>query len=200
MRHLKHKRAFGAAAVALAAGLVATSAVRHHLSAEATVANNPGVTMSVDLSQRKLYVRDGGDVVRAYTVAIGREGHQTPVGDYSIRKIIWNPAWIPPDSKWAQGKKPQAPGSASNPLQVVKIFFHEPDYYIHGTNDPESLGGAESHGCIRMDPSDAYDLAKYLMDNGGQQRDESWFDRVLHDRSESQTVYLDNSVPFHVQS
>lgn len=197
---MKHKRAFGAAAAAIAAGLVATSAVRHRIAAEpATVNNDPGVTLTADLSQRKLYVRNGDSIVRTYTVAVGRDSKPTPPGDYSIRKIIWNPAWIPPDSKWAQGKKPQAPGAKSNPLQVVKIFFREPDYYIHGTNEPESLGEARSHGCIRMDPNDAYELARYLMDNAGQPRDDSWFDRVLHDRGQSQTVILDHPVPFHVQ-
>jgi len=32
------------------------------------------------------------------------------------------------------------------------------------------------------------------MEHGGQPRSESWFSRVLHFRSETQTVYLDNPI------
>jgi hypothetical protein len=49
-----------------------------------------------------------------------------------------------------------------------------------------------------MNPDDAYQVARYLMDHGGQPRDESWFWRVLHSRSESKTVYLNNPIPMSV--
>jgi hypothetical protein len=83
-------------------------------------------------------------------------------------------------------------------MKLVKIFFQEPDYYIHGTSEVESLGEAASHGCLRMDPDDAYRVARFLMENGGQPRDESWFWRVLHLRSETKTVYLDHPIPMTV--
>ena len=43
-----------------------------------------------------------------------------------------------------------------------------------------------------MDPDDAYRFARYLMEHEGQARDENWFWRVIHFRSEAKTVYLDN--------
>src|SRR5262249_44275821 len=137
-------------------------------------------------------------VLESFDVAVGKGSKPTPQGSYTIRKIVWNPAWIPPDEPWARDKKPEAPGSKSNPMKLVKIFFHEPDYYIHGTGDVESLGSAASHGCLRMDPDDAYRVARYLMDHGGSPRDENWFWRVLHFRSETKTVYLDNPIPMTV--
>ena len=85
-------------------------------------------------------------------------------------------------------------------MKLVKIFFKEPDYYIHGTNDVESLGEAESHGCLRLDPDDAYRVARYVMEHGGQPRDENWFWRVVHFHSETKTVYLDTPVPMTVQN
>lgn len=129
---------------------------------------------------------------------IRRDSKPTPAGDFNIHRIVGNPAWIPPDEPWAKGKKPQPPGAAANPMKLVKIFFKGPDYYIHGTNEVESLGEAESHGCLRMDPDDAYRVARYLMEHGGQPRDESWFWRVVHFRSETKTVYLDTPVPMTV--
>jgi hypothetical protein len=83
-------------------------------------------------------------------------------------------------------------------MKVVKIFFREPDYYIHGTDDIESLGSAASHGCLRMHPDDAYRVARYLMDHGGQPRDENLFWRILHFRRETKTVYLQNPIPMTV--
>ena len=79
-------------------------------------------------------------------------------------------------------------------MKVVKIFFQEPDYYIHGTGDVESLGSAASHGCLRMDPNEVADLAKLIMEHGGQPRGENWFWRIIHSRRDEQVVYLDNPV------
>jgi lipoprotein-anchoring transpeptidase ErfK/SrfK len=171
-------------------------------SARVTGATEPGddedVHLVADLRARTLEVRQGDSTVATYAVAIGRDSKPTPAGDFSIHRIVWNPAWIPPDEPWAKGKKPQPPGAAANPMKLVKIFFKEPDYYIHGTDEVESLGEAESHGCLRMDPDDAYRVARYLMEHGGQPRDESWFWRVVHFRSETKTVYLDTPVPMTV--
>jgi lipoprotein-anchoring transpeptidase ErfK/SrfK len=161
--------------------------------------DDPGVAIVANLERRQLSIVQGNSVVETFPVAVGRGSKPTPPGQYTIHRIVWNPAWVPPDQPWAKGKKPQAPGAATNPMRVVKIFFKEPDYYIHGTDDVESLGNAASHGCLRMDPDDAYRVARYLMENGGAPRDESWFWRVLHFRSETKTVYLDNPVPMTVE-
>ena len=159
---------------------------------------DPPVRVVADLSTRRLSILQGTDVIESYPVAIGKGSKPTPTGSYTIRKIVWNPAWVPPDSKWAKGKEPQPPGSKDNPMKLVKIFFKEPDYYIHGTSAVETLGEEASHGCLRMDPDDAYAVARFLMEHGGEPRDESWFWRVLHFRSETRTVYLDNSIPMTV--
>jgi lipoprotein-anchoring transpeptidase ErfK/SrfK len=169
-----------------------------HRSGAATVDPDSTAHLTADLSARKLTVFLGDSVVARYDVAVGRDSKPTPTGQFEIHRIVWNPAWIPPDEKWAKGKKPQPPGAAANPMKLVKIFFKEPDYYIHGTNEVESLGEAESHGCLRMDPDDAYRVARYVMEHGGQPRDENWFWRVLHFRSETKTVMLDTPIELTV--
>lgn len=138
------------------------------------------VTLSADLATRTLTVTRGGEVVKQYAVAVGQPRYPTPTGRFSIQKIVWNPGWVPPDEGWARGKKPVAPGSPANPMKLVKIFFQEPDYYIHGTDAVESLGEAASHGCLRMDPDDAGELALLLMDNAGVSRDWDWVMGILH--------------------
>ncbi|MDQ6769200.1 MAG: L,D-transpeptidase [Gemmatimonadota bacterium] len=153
------------------------------------------LTLTANRGARILFVKRGDSTLKSYAVAVGQDRYPTPVGTFTIRKIVWNPSWHPPpDADWAKGKKAKGPGDPGNPMKVVKIFFQEPDYYIHGTGDVESLGSAASHGCLRMDPSEVADLAKLIMEHGGQPRGENWFWRIIHSRREEQVVYLDNPV------
>jgi lipoprotein-anchoring transpeptidase ErfK/SrfK len=153
------------------------------------------LVLKANRGARILFVTRGDSTLKSYAVAVGQDRYPTPVGTFMIRKIVWNPSWRPPpDADWAKGKTAKGPGDPGNPMKVVKIFFQEPDYYIHGTGDVESLGSAASHGCLRMDPNDVADLAKLIMEHGGQPRDENWFWRILHSRRQEQVVYLDNPV------
>ncbi|HEV7594742.1 MAG TPA: L,D-transpeptidase [Gemmatimonadaceae bacterium] len=153
------------------------------------------LVLKANRGARILFVTRGDSTLKSYAVAVGQDRYPTPVGTFSIRKIVWNPSWKPPpESDWAKGKTAKGPGDPGNPMKVVKIFFQEPDYYIHGTGDVESLGSAASHGCIRMDPNDVADLAKLIMEHGGQPRGENWFWRIIHSRRQEQVVYLDNPV------
>lgn len=185
---------------ASAAGVYVPPASRTTVSAGpgASYPGEPsGVHVNVDLSERKLYLKDGNEVVRAYEIGVGQPAYPTPEGSYTVRRIVWNPPWTPPDAGWAANKEPEPPGASANPMKVVKIYFNEPDYYIHGTGSVSTLGGAVSHGCLRMAPEDAASLARYLMEHGGQPRDASWFEHV-QSSNQTETVMLDNGIPLHV--
>ncbi|HEY0809034.1 MAG TPA: L,D-transpeptidase [Longimicrobiales bacterium] len=156
--------------------------------------------LRVDLSARELQVIEGGDVVESYPVAIGKPSYPTPKGTFRIRRIIWNPRWVPPDSKWARNKIARAPGDPKNPMGRVKIFFQEPDYYIHGTREVDSLGQAESHGCIRMRNSDVVSLAQRVMAAGGKPAEEGFIRRVINRVRSTREVRLSNPVTFEVHS
>jgi len=134
------------------------------------------LSTAASTEKKILVVRIGGEEVRRYDIAVGAKSHPTPNGRFSVKHIIWNPDWHPPQVKWAKGKKPTAPGDPKNPMRGVKIFFQEPDYYIHGTNDEASIGSAASHGCIRMSEADATELARFLMDQTGMKKPDEWFD------------------------
>jgi lipoprotein-anchoring transpeptidase ErfK/SrfK len=153
------------------------------------------LTIRANLSARMIFVQRGDSTLKTYAVAIGQERYPTPEGTFTISKIVWNPSWHPPpEADWAKGKKAKGPGDPGNPMKVVKIFFHDPDYYIHGTGDVESLGSAASHGCLRMDPTEVADLAKIIMEHGGEPHEENWFWRILHSRREEKVVYLSNPI------
>lgn len=143
-------------------------------------ATGGAITLAASTKKNILVVRVGGKDVKTYDVSVGTKKFPTPSGTFRIDHIVWNPAWVPPpDAKWAKGKQATAPGDKKNPMKVVKIFFKEPDYYIHGTGDEDALGGAASHGCIRMSQADAFALGRYLMDNCGAPKDNDWYAAVF---------------------
>lgn len=155
--------------------------------------------LRVDISERTLYATVDGET-RTYPVGVGTSKHPTPRGNFAIRRVIWNPRWVPPDSEWARDKKPAAPGDPSNPMGRVKMFFREPTYYLHGTNDEESVGGAVSHGCVRMRNADIIELAKLVMQHGGQPREPGWFSRILNRVRSTHEVRLSRPVPITIVS
>lgn len=155
------------------------------------------LTMAVSTQKKILVVRIGSTEMRRYTVAVGTKAKPTPMGQFTVKHIVWNPSWHPPDEKWAKGKKPAGPGDPKNPMKIVKIFFQEPDYYIHGTDAEDSLGSAASHGCIRMAQEDVYKLARYLQDHAGAAKSDDWYAQVING-SQSQSVILPRSVPLAI--
>ena len=163
-------------------------------------ATRPGVAeaplvLKANVSARMLVAQRSDSTLKTYAVGVGQDRYPTPIGTFTIKKIVWNPSWRPPPgADWAKGKTAKGPGDPSNPMKVVKIFFEEPDYYIHGTDDVESLGTAASHGCLRMHPEEVADLAKLIMEHGGQPREENWFWRIIHSRREEKVVYLNNPI------
>ena len=59
----------------------------------------------------------------------------------------WTPDYIPG-------------GSPSNPMGAAAMTLNVDQYAIHGTNNPSSIGGFVSFGCIRMHNKDILDLYK----------------------------------------
>jgi L,D-transpeptidase ErfK/SrfK len=202
IRMVGHRGRLLAVAMPLTFGVVASAAAAWQESSTEppTAGVTDGVHLRASLGQKRLVIQDGGQVVREFGVAIGLPSHPTPRGQFTIRRMIWNPGWVPPkDRAWARGKQPRQPGDPNSPMQTVKIFFREPYYYIHGTNNPQSIGTAASRGCLRMDPVDAAELGAYLMQHGGQPREESWFRRIFR-FGQSTVINLDNAIPLTITS
>ena len=197
--YVRSKRRLLVLGVPVALGAVATAGASRPWAATgpAPESSANGVRIRVSIGARQLVVEDGGNVVHQFGVAIGAPSHPTPRGEFRVRRMIWNPGWVPPKEKWAKGKKARQPGDPKNPMQAVKIFFREPDYYIHGTNDPKSIGTAASHGCLRMTANEAAELGAYLMEHGGEPREERWFRRILR-FGRSTVINLNNPIPMTI--
>jgi lipoprotein-anchoring transpeptidase ErfK/SrfK len=96
--------------------------------------------------------------VKAYTVAVGQVGLETPEGLYHIQDKQEEPTWNVPNSAWAGSLAGQSiPPGPSNPLKARWMGIFE-GAGIHGTEETSSLGTAVSHGCVRMSVEDVIDL------------------------------------------
>ncbi len=151
----------------LAAALAATLFGSPWLATPATAAGEvvagnefaPG-TIVIHTSQRKLYLFLPDGYVLRYPVGVGRAGKQWAGTSYIDGKYRY-PAWSPPAE--VRRDKPSLPdvipgGSPHNPMGVAAMTLHGGEYAIHGTNQPSSIGGYVSYGCIRMYNSDVTDL------------------------------------------
>lgn len=194
------KRLWLAAFAILSIAAIAAITIPTRRALTEATESDPTLQLRVDLSERRLYVIEGGDITDSYPVAVGKPSYPTPRGTYNIRRIIWNPRWVPPDSKWAKKKTPKGPGEPGNPMGRVKIFFSEPDYYIHGTREVDSLGEAESHGCIRMRNSEVIALAKRVMAAGGKPVQQSFVRRVINRVRNTHEVRLSHPVSIQIKA
>jgi len=121
----------------------------------------PG-TIVVETSERKLHlVLENGEVI-TYPVGVGKAGKNW-AGTGAISGKFLHPAWSPP--RRLKMEKPWTPdyipgGSPKNPMGAAAMTLNIDQYAIHGTNDPGSIGGFVSFGCIRMHNHDILDLFK----------------------------------------
>lgn len=109
----------------------------------------------VSLEDRKLALVEDGQVKKVYSVAVGKPSTPSPVGTFTIERRAANPTYH------HNGKTvPPGPG---NPVGTRWMGLSIAGYGIHGTNEPNSIGKAASHGCIRMarkDLEEFYELVE----------------------------------------
>ncbi len=120
-----------------------------------------GKTIVVDLSERRLYLYEGTDVIKTYGVAIGTSRHPTPKGEWKIVRKQYMPSWSNPGTSWAASMPAYIPPGPSNPLGTRALYLNASGIRIHGTTNNWSIGHAASHGCLRMhrwDVEELYDL------------------------------------------
>ncbi|MBM3530709.1 MAG: L,D-transpeptidase [Alphaproteobacteria bacterium] len=157
-------RAFAATLAAAASFVVTAPAITSTAQAREVVPFNGDVspgTIVVRTNERKLYLVLGQGRAMRYKVGVGRTGRQWAGRSIISGKHI-RPAWSPPkDIKRDNPRLPDViPGGApSNPMGAAALTLSGGgDYAIHGTNNPGSIGGFVSYGCIRMYNHDIMDL------------------------------------------
>ena len=113
---------------------------------------------------RVYYFPKDQSIVRTWPISIGRVGWETPLGETSIVRKKARPTWYPPDSIREEAARagnplPRVVGPGpDNPLGSHALYLGFPQYLIHGTNKPFSIGMRVSHGCVRMYPEHIVEL------------------------------------------
>lgn len=105
------------------------------------------LNLVLNLSDRKVKVYRGEMLVASYEVAVGREGWNTPTGEFSVFQKQVDPAWEHPFTGVV------VPPGPDNPLGSRWIGFWSDGVNsigFHGTPDESVIGSAVSHGCVRM--------------------------------------------------
>lgn len=99
--------------------------------------------IQVDLGGFNLEVYNDDDMVLETEIGVGQDELPTPGGTYFIRELLQ-----PPDPSGAYG--PFAYGLSGYSPVLDSFNGGDAVIGIHGTNEPSSIGGTVSHGCIRM--------------------------------------------------
>lgn len=102
------------------------------------------VEVEVDLESRRLTVRDDGEELLSTATAIGDRDHPTPTGRFYIVDKLQSP-----NPGGAYG--PFAMGLSAHSDVLTEFAGGDGQIGIHGTNTPDSIGQAVSHGCMRID-------------------------------------------------
>jgi lipoprotein-anchoring transpeptidase ErfK/SrfK len=164
----------------------------------ATPAPDPAMRLEVDVAARTVSVYRNGTLSATHPVAVGSAEWPTQPGSWTVKQVVWNPDWIPPEESWAKDEKRRESGDPANPLGPVQLVYDAPRT-IHGTNQPASIGKAVSHGSIRMANETAIALAREVMEAGGAPKDEAWITQTRRNKTVKQVIDLPTPIPIVVR-
>jgi lipoprotein-anchoring transpeptidase ErfK/SrfK len=120
--------------------------------------------IEVDKAEKSLRVlAPDGKLLAYYPASIGSEEKPAPSGTLKVERVAQHPSYTYNPAFRFKGVNAErelkiAPGP-NNPVGVVWIALNQKTYGIHGTSEPEKVGKAASHGCVRLTNWDALALA-----------------------------------------
>lgn len=117
---------------------------------------NSEFSIHIDKSDFKLTLYNHDMFFKSYKVGLGKHG-STPAGEFVISDKIKNPVWWSPDGPVPAGDPRNELGTRWMALKPLTPGIG-PDYGIHGTIDPSTIGWQSSNGCPRMYPQEAEEL------------------------------------------
>lgn len=119
-----------------------------------TAADGSEKWIEVDLSDKKLYAREGNRLIYEFLVSTGRPGYETPAGEYRVwRKVRF---------QRYKGGTPGTSGYYNLPNVPFSLFFggsgipNWKGYAIHGAYWHNDFGITNrSSGCVNVKPEEA---------------------------------------------
>ena len=107
-----------------------------------------------------------GNLIFHAPTTLGNKYDPSPRETVQVKKIVHDPHFHYQPKLFAEvpDDEPEAnlnPGPNS-PVGVVWIALTKPHFGVHGTSDPDSIGYASSHGCVRLTNWDAKEVANRI--------------------------------------
>lgn len=124
----------------------------------------------VDKSDKVVRVLGADDRLLAqFPATLGSRRDPLPLGKWKVNGTTYNPDfhyqprlfWDVSDKKADQ----MLPPGPNGPVGIVWIDLNRENIGIHGTNSPETIKRAESHGCVRLTNWDAARLSLMIENN-----------------------------------
>jgi lipoprotein-anchoring transpeptidase ErfK/SrfK len=107
----------------------------------------------------------GRQLIAAFPVTMGSKEYPLPIGRWKATTY----AFLPPFKYQPEilnnpktDKEVDLPPGPNGPVGVAWLDLTKEHYGIHGTNEPQTIGRAESSGCIRMANWDVLRLARMM--------------------------------------
>ncbi|MEY2443364.1 MAG: hypothetical protein QOJ46_2790 [bacterium] len=95
--------------------------------------------LTISRAAKKATLRKNGRVVWQAPVGVGKSGTPTPTGNFWIRELLRGGGGV--YGPWAFG---------TSAYSNIREWRGAPVVGIHGTNEPNLIPGAPSHGCVRV--------------------------------------------------
>ena len=115
--------------------------------------------IQIDTREHFLIVRDGEQLICEFPITPGSTTLPAPLGTWKILGIATLPVFRHDEGVLNHGVKTDnfynLPPGPNNPVGVLWMGLNKPHVGVHGTNNPETIGRAASHGCIRTANWDA---------------------------------------------
>ncbi len=113
----------------------------------------------VDTKERLLEVFDNDQLVCEFPITPGSTTLPAPIGTWKIVGIVMMPWFRYDEGMLEHGVRTEdfynLPPGPNNLVGILWIGLNKTGIGIHGTNNPETIGRAASHGCIRLANWDA---------------------------------------------
>ena len=122
--------------------------------------------LRVSLAEKLLEIREGTRLVASFPVTPGSEKLPTPAGSWFIQSKVFLPEFRWDEAMLNTGKRSEQfyllPPGPNNPVGVMWMGINKDGIGLHGTNNPNTIGRAASHGCMRLANWDAVRVAAYV--------------------------------------
>jgi lipoprotein-anchoring transpeptidase ErfK/SrfK len=113
----------------------------------------------VDTKERLLEVFDNEQLVCEFPITPGSTALPAPIGTWKIVGIVTLPWFRYDEGMLEHGVRTEdfynLPPGPNNLVGILWMGLNKTGIGIHGTNNPETIGRAASHGCIRLANWDA---------------------------------------------